>query len=255
MTLIWDRIELFTLFFARAAGFIYLLPVTGNRMVPIIAKTGLSVFISIILLLSSKLAPIPVPHETMGYIFNVSIEVFIGLTLGFVTLFLFSGVQVAGEIVSMQMGLAMAKMVDPGFQARLSVVAQFQMFLALLFYLAIDGHHFLLRGFAYSYEVIPIFSNIQVTGVVELIFRMAGYIFVVAVKIGAPVIVSLLLANIALGILARTVPQMNIFMVGLPLRLLLGIISLAFTVRMFHQIFRFLWGRFQDDFMLLLHAF
>ena len=255
MTLVWERIELFALFFARAAGFIYLMPVTGNRMVPIVAKTGLSVFVSIILLLSTKMTTIPVPRETMSFVFNVSVEVFIGLTLGFVTLFLFSGIQVAGEIVGMQMGLAMAKMVDPGFQAQLSIVAQFQMFMALLFYLVIDGHHFLLRGFAYSYEVIPIFSNIQITGVVELILRMAVHIFVVAVKIGSPVVVALLLANIALGILARTVPQMNIFMVGLPLRLLLGIISLAFTVRMFHQIFRFLWGRFQEDFMLLIHAF
>lgn len=255
MILFWERIELFTLFFSRTASFVILLPIAGNRLVPAIVKTGFAAFISIILVSLYQNQSFPLPHDTFGFFFRVSVEVFIGLALGFITLFLFTGIQIAGEVMGMQMGLAMAKMVDPSFQAQLSIVAQFQVFIAMLFYLAMNGHHFLIEAFVYSYQALPLFADIHATGLVEQVINMVSFAYVVAVKVGAPVIVSLLLANIALGILARTVPQMNIFMVGLPLRLLLGIGALALTIRMFHQVFSLLWVQFQQDFLQIIHAF
>ena len=232
-----------------------MLPVIGNRSVPLPAKIGLSVFVSILLLSMMRGSVGELPDETISFIIVIVKEVLVGITLGFITKFIIVSVQMAGELVGIQMGFGVARVMDPGFQMQVSIVAEFQIFLVLLFYLTLNGHHFLLSGLFQSYESIPIAKSFIGGGIERHVVDMAAGMFQAAVKIGAPIIVTLLLLNIALGIIARTVPQMNIFIVGLPLRLGVGFLALAVTVTLFLHLFRNIWSRFQHDFVTVIRLF
>ncbi len=255
METIWENIQVFAVCFARSSSFLFVLPILGNRSVPLPAKIGASFFLSIFSIVALQNTMPQIPTDIFPFTFIIINEVAIGLTLGFSAKFLFAGIQMAGELVGMQMGLAIAKIMDPGFQQQGSIVAEFQSMIAMLIYLIMDGHHFLLQGFAYSYKQLPLLSSWPVELLTRNIVHIAGTMFVFAVKIGAPIVVTLLLANIALGLLARTVPQMNIFMVGLPLRLGMGIMGLAFTITLFGHIFGRLLRQFQHDYLALLKFF
>lgn len=252
---IWENIEIFALFFARTASFIFVLPILGNRSAPLIAKIGLAVFISIFMLSVMRGVGRSLPKQVLPFFLMVGKEVLVGLALGFVTQFLFIGVQLAGEAVGMQMGFGIVRVMDPGFQAQLSIISEFQLLVVLLIYLSIDGHHFLLNGFAQSYQIIPIAKPLAGFGIMKHVVSMAYGIFESAVKIGGPVIVALLLTNMAMGFLARTVPQMNIFIVGFPLRIGVGLLALAFTITLFLHVFRNLWSHFQRDFVAFIELF
>ena len=255
MEVIWQNIELFTILFARTSAFIFVLPVLGNRNIPVHAKIGLSVFVSFFLFPVMRGIEGSLPEETIPFILIVIKEVLVGLALGFITKFLFAGVQIAGEAVGRQMGFGMARVMDPGSQEQVSLVGDFQVVVVFLIYLAIDGHHFLLRGLVESYQKVPIAEAVIGRGIENHVVNMASGMFLSGVKIGAPVIVALLLTTIALGILARTVPQMNVFIVGLPLKIGVGILALILTMTLFMHVFRHLWIHFQNDFIAFLELF
>lgn len=193
------------------------------------------------------------PKDIFPFMLMVMNEVAIGLTLGFTTKFIFAGIQMGGELVGMQMGLAMAKIVDPGFQSQSSIVGEMQLIVAMIIYLIFNGHHFLLQAFFYSYDNLPLLATWPVKPLVQNVIHMAGIIFQSALKIAAPIVVTLLLTNIAFGLLAKTVPQMNILMVGMPLRLTMGIMGLAFTMTLFGYIFRRIFLQFQQNFIEFIH--
>jgi flagellar biosynthetic protein FliR len=232
-----------------------MLPVFGNRSVPPPAKIGLGVFVSIMLFSMIQGVAGDLPDETFSFILIVAKEIVVGLSLGFLTKFVVAGIQMAGEIVGVQMGFGVARVVDPGFQSQISIVAEFQVFLMLLFYLALDGHHFLLRGLFQSYQSIPISKTLMNGNVGNHVVNIAAGMFRSAVKIGAPVIATLLLTNMALGLIARTVPQMNVFIIGLPLRLIVGFLGLILTVTLFLHIFQNIWNQFERDFIGFVRIF
>ena len=255
MEKVWQNVGLFAIFFARTASFLFILPILGNRSVPVPAKIGLAAFVSIFLLSVLGGAANRLPEALLPFILVVVGEVLVGLALGFVTQFLFTGVQMAGELVGIQMGFGLARVMDPEFQTQVSIMGEFQLLVVLLIYLSIDGHHFLMEGFARSYQTIPVAGVVVGRGVVEHVVGMASGMFESAVKIGAPAIVALLLTNFTLGVLARTVPQMNVFIVGLPLKIAVGFLSLALTMTLFMHVFRNLWSHFRLDFTVFLELF
>jgi len=251
----WKHIGLFAILLGRISAFIFMLPVMGNRSVPSPAKIGLAVFVSILMFSMVKGMEDDLPAETIPFVLVVVKEVVVGLTLGFITKLVIASVQMAGEVVGIQMGFGVARVIDPGFQSQISIVAEFQVFIVLLFYLTLDGHHFLLSGLFQSYESIPIAKSSVSGGIEDHVVNMASGMFQSAVKIGAPVIVALLLTNMALGLIARTVPQMNIFIIGLPIRLGVGFLALAITITLFMHVFRNIWSRFLSDFVAFIHLF
>ncbi|MCK5237867.1 MAG: flagellar biosynthetic protein FliR, partial [Deltaproteobacteria bacterium] len=130
----------------------------------------------------------------------------------------------------MQMGFAVANVLDPQTNSQLSVVAQFYNLLAILLFFALNIHLAFITAIKESFEYIAPYTFSLNRGVVEGLFLMAGNIFAIAVKLAAPVMVTILLANIAMGVLARTVPQLNIFVVGFPITIALGLVIVGITL-------------------------
>lgn len=149
-------------------------------------------------------------------------EALVGLLIGFIAYLILSAIQIAGGFIDFQMGFAIANVIDPQTGAQSPLMGQYLYTISLFFLLTVNGHHLMLDGVFYSYEFIPLdqpwipFGN---ENMVEFVIKAFNSMFIIAFQMSIPVVGSLFLVDIALGIVARTVPQLNVFVVGLPLKI------------------------------------
>jgi flagellar biosynthetic protein FliR len=141
-----------------------------------------------------------------------------------------AGIQMAGQVSGFQMGLAIANIMDPATSMQTPILAQAFNLMAMLIFLAIDAHHWFFRAMVDSFAIIPPFQFVLSASFVGYLMQTAGTMFVIALKIGAPVIVVLILTSVSFGLMARTVPQMNIFIVAMPLKIIVGLLFVVFSL-------------------------
>jgi flagellar biosynthetic protein FliR len=249
-----DQALLWLLVFLRIASALVMMPIFGYRGVANSVKVGLAAFVSLILL-PSAIPPSIWQGVASGLWVIVGLalmEVVVGIVVGMVTHFVFYGVQLAGQYLGVQIGFAIANVIDPQTEEQISIIGQLQFIFAMLIFITFNGHHFLLMGLQKTFETVPI-GGVQFPSQLSSLFvNMMGALFVAAIKIAAPVMAALFLAEVALGIVARTVPQMNIFIVGFPLRIGVGLLALALSWPMFVYILDLLWNNFHRDWLLLI---
>jgi len=166
----------------------------------------------------------------MSFTLAAAREVIVGLAFGFTANLVFTAVSIAGEVADMQSGFAFTSLVDPTNEQHTSVIGQFQMMTAWLVFLVVNGHHVLIHGLARSLAILPIgtavIPAVSAAGPVSLITRT----FIVALQIGAPVLGSALIADVALGLLARNVPQMNLLVIGFPIKMMVALTMLMLSL-------------------------
>ena len=162
------------------------------------------------------------PLEIDGkYFLLILKEALVGLFIGFIAYLMMTAVQIAGGFIDFQMGFAIANVIDPQTGTQSPLMGQYLYMFALLLLLTLNGHHLILDGIFYSYQFIPIdkmisFHNEQMA---DYIIKTFSSMFIVALQMSAPVVATLFLVDVALGIVARTVPQLNIFVVGFPVKI------------------------------------
>lgn len=224
-----DRILLFTLLLARVSGLVAVAPFLGERLVPVRVR---ALFAGTLALLMLSFAPQPprMPVNLVDLVVLAAGEVMIGLALGFAGRLLIQAFEMAGHIIAIQMGFAMAQVFDPMQGHSGNLLGRWMWIVGMTLFLGLNGHHHLLRALGGSLDLAPPGSGFPAVGVTEAIVRLGGDSFVTALRIGAPVIGILLLTTVALGILARTVPQMNVFVVGFPVKIAAGIAALALSL-------------------------
>jgi flagellar biosynthetic protein FliR len=154
--------------------------------------------------------------------------------LGYAVLLLFVGIQFAGQFAGLQMGLDIVDVIDPHSSGQISIIGQYLNILAILILLTIDGHHLVLQGLARSFEVIPLGGIVLKEALMLKLIALSSEVFIIAIKISAPVVLALFLVSVALGVLARTVPQMNILVVGFPVQLAAGLGVLIASLPLFY---------------------
>jgi len=249
-----NQIVLFLLVFARVSAALAVFPIFGSNSIPLYTKIGAGLFLSFLIMPVVASTTLPQHLATAVIIFNVGKEVIVGLLMGFIATLLFAGVEIAGTFAGMQMGFGIVNVIDPQTQRQVSIIGQFQILMVSMIFLIIDGHHFLLSGLYQSFEAIPPVAARFRSVIFDINMKMAANIFVAAVKIGAPVIVALLLTSFVLGLVARAVPQMNVFIVGLPLKIGLGLMALAFSLPFVARLFEEMFIQFRVDFSTLIRA-
>jgi flagellar biosynthetic protein FliR len=157
-------------------------------------------------------------------------EVLIGVLAGLSIRLIFEGIQLAGELAGYQMGLAIAEVIDPASEDQVAILAQFTSLLSMVIFLVLNGHHWFIRTLVESYQWVPPFG-FRVNGpVLERLVRLTAEMFVIGLKAGAPVMVALLLGTVAFALVARAVPQMNIFVVSMPLNIGLGLVFFGLSL-------------------------
>lgn len=193
-------------------------------------RIGFAFFISVLMYHSVDVSPMEINFE---YFLLIIKEVLVGLFIGFMGYMILSAIQAAGSFIDFQMGFAIANVIDPQTGAQSPLIGQYLYTFALLLLLAVDGHHMLLDGIFYSYRFIPIdeaafgFGN---AALVEYVIKSFAMMFVIAFQMAVPVVAVLFLVDVALGIIARTVPQMNVFVVGFPIKIAVSFIVIFIVI-------------------------
>lgn len=224
----------FAVILVRMAGLFIASPVFTSRNIPAQVKMGFALMISFILMPMVRFpAGTAVPDNIFGFLYAVAPEMVIGLAIGFLFTLLFAAVQLAGHLIDVMIGFGLANIVDPVSNIQISVLGQFYYLVAMIVFLAVNGHHLLVRALFRSFEVLPPLTPILTSGIVQLVNDKAAAIFAIAFQIGAPTLAALFIADIILGVMARTVPQMNVLMVGFPLKIFIGITTLIISIPYF----------------------
>ncbi len=228
-----EQIEIFLLISFRAAGLFIAAPVIGHQTIPVRIKAAFAILLAMVLIPVAGQQTLP-QIDSIWLLAGLAVkEMMVGFIIGFFFALLFIGVRIGGNIIGYQIGLIIASLLDPETNSNESMVGEFMYILATLIFLAIDGHHYIISAFADSYKAVPVgvFNVNGPTG--ELIIRYTAVVFTIAFKLGAPVIITLFLTTVALGVVARTAPQMNIFIVGIPIKIGIGFLVMATSLPIF----------------------
>ena len=211
--------------FLRILGLIVAEPVLGNRSVPVAAKLGLALFLT--LLVAPLLPPMPPvePASAAGMMVGVQ-QLLIGLAMGFCIRIALTAAQTAGQLAGLQMGLGFAVFFDPHTPAQTVVLGQFVGLFAILVFLSLNGHHVALSALVESFRALPISAAPPSALGLREVVEWGGVIFSAGLLISLPVVAALLIASIAVGVMTRAAPQLNIFAVGFPITLATGLVAL-----------------------------
>lgn len=224
---------------ARISGLMVFCPFLGSDAVPVPVKAGLTLLLTI--LLHPLHGPVALALGSWRWAEVALGEVMIGLVLGLVANFLFEGALMAGQILGVQIGYSLANVFDPQTQADTPVLSEFHQMAALLIFLELDVHHWLLRALVRSFAYLPPGGVAVTLGFAGALLHAAGGIFLAGVQIAAPSLVATLVADMALGFLGKASPQLPVLFIGLAVKNLVGLAvllaAIAYWPRMFSQQF------------------
>ncbi|MBI5445666.1 MAG: flagellar biosynthetic protein FliR [Deltaproteobacteria bacterium] len=220
----------FLLILLRIGSLFTFAPVFGIAVIPLRVKAAAALALAVSLSVLNVGGTAPVPPGLSGLIAAVVQEIVVGLLLGLVARLFFAAIEFGGQLVGLQMGLGIVSMLDPEFETQVSVLSQVQLILATLLFLAIGGERMLIEAFAGNLEKIRPGGPIVAAPAFRALVTFAGEIFSAGLQISAPVVVSLLATQIILGVMARSVPQMNMLILGFPLQIFFGLAILALSL-------------------------
>jgi flagellar biosynthesis protein FliR len=224
---------------ARVSGLMVFCPFLGSDAVPIPVKAALTLLVTI--LLHPLHGPSQLALGAWQWAQVAAGEIVIGLVLGLVANFLFEAALLAGQILGVQIGYALANVFNPDTQADTPVLSQFHQMAALLIFLQLDVHHWLLRSLVRSFAYLPPGATSVTLALTSGLLHAAGGIFLAGVQIAAPSLVATLVADVALGFLGKASPQLPVLFVGIAVKNILGLTvmlgAMAYWPRMFNQQF------------------
>ncbi|MFT7287178.1 MAG: flagellar biosynthetic protein FliR [Halieaceae bacterium] len=216
-----DQLAMYYWPFLRFSALLLASPVFSSATINVRVRVFLSVLISALVAPLLPAQDYPDPLSGVGVLMAAR-EVLIGLAMGFVMQLVFGAVVVAGQSVAMSMGLGFAMSIDPQNGVQVPVVSQFNMVLATLLFLGLDGHLFLLKAGADSYNLLPAGGAQPLVDMFGAVVNLGGQLFASALLLALPTLTAILMINVSFGVITRAAPQLNIFAVGFPVTILAG---------------------------------
>ncbi len=223
-TLMQDHAAVFLLMLTRVSGIFIISPFFGSINIPVYIRAAASFVFTVVLFpVVDSLGAVQAPPSVLAYSIAVLEELFIGWLIGFVAYVAFSAIQMAGKIMDMQVGFAIVNVMDPTSGQQMPLIGSFLYNLGIIIFLATNGHHMIIASLVESFRAVPILTMQPSLSLPVILTDFVAATFVTGMKIAMPVTFAILLTNVGLGILARTMPQMNIFVVGIPMQLMIGV--------------------------------
>jgi flagellar biosynthetic protein FliR len=225
----------------RILGWLATDPLFGNRAVPVTMRLGAGLAITLAV---APILPPPAPLELVSAqgLMTLLQQMAVGMALGYALRIVFAGIEFAGALMGLQMGLSMATLYDPVNGAQTPVISQLVGVTATLILFAFNGHHQVIAALAHSFEAIPISASLSGQGFAELA-RWGGSLFAIGLQIALPVTAALITTNLAIGMMTRAAPQLNIFAVGFPLTLSAGFVVLYLSLVYLPATLERFWGQ------------
>ncbi len=242
----------FILIFARISAIVAFAPVFGSRNVPRSARALMAFLFAAVFTMT--LGPLPHPplaESSAGLIMQLAGEAAIGAAIGFAASIIFEIVVFAGYIIDYMVGFGFINIVDPQSGSSISLFAFFFNFMALVLFVLVDGHHILLEVMARSYELIPVFGANLSGFSMEYLARMTGAVFYTGFRLAAPIFIIMFMVDLLLGMLSKTVPQLQILVVGFPLKVTVGMIAIGLAMRPIVNFFLGMFERYRESLLWL----
>ena len=233
LSIVLNGIDAFLLILVRMTGLFVVSPVFGRRNIPAYLKIGFSLMLALMLVNIIRLPAVSEYQNIYQFAFLVFKEFIVGLTIGYISYMMFAAIYLAGQLIDMQIGFGMVNILDPISNIQVPVTSNFYFIISMLVFLAVNGHHVLIKALFDSYSYIPIGAAVFNESLMNDIIRIFGNLFTVGFRIAAPVTAAILIADVALGVISKTIPQLNVFVVGMPLKIILGIVVVMLTIPMF----------------------
>ncbi len=213
--------QAFLLVLVRINAMIMIAPFFSSGVIPFRMKAMLSFLITLVVFPVISAASVKVPGNMGAYYLLVIQQAMIGIYIGFLVSVIFSAFQLSGQYYSAQIGFGINEVLDPLGQVSVPIIGQMKNFIALLVFLAINGHHFLIEAVCRSFELAPLYSMSKVAAAGYLKYMVYAFsgMFVVALKIALPILATSFLISVSMGILSKAAPQMNIMMLGFPFQI------------------------------------
>lgn len=243
---------IFLFVFVRIISVFTSAPLFSNENFPILAKIGLSLVTAYLIFTFIDKGNIQLEISLWFIAINVLKEIVTGLIIGFSINIVFYAVSFAGSLMGFDIGLAMANVFNPSEGTQNNVIGEYIYILAVLIFLLINGHHYIIRGITYSFTIIPLGHYSINAEVYDYIVKLGAAVFILAVKMASPIMVTFFLVHIGAGILARIIPQMQVFFVLYPLKIGLGIFLLILTTPLYLYIIKSLLSSYEEKLYKLI---
>jgi len=240
--LILNGLEVFLLVFVRMTGLFVIAPVFGRRNIPAYFKIGFSFFMALILINTAAVQGLSGDLSVFSYALAVIKEFIVGISIGFISYLTFTAIYIAGEVIDMQIGFGIVNVIDPASNIQIPVTSNLYFIISMLLLFAIKGHHMIIKALFDSFSSLPLGEASFDAGLADGLINVFSTMFATGIRIAAPMVAAILLADIALGVVSKMVPQMNIFVIGMPLKILLGFVILVITLPLFISVMEEVFG-------------
>lgn len=236
---IFNNVDVFIVVFVRVMGFFIILPVMAGQNLPLPARIGLSLSLALLAFTSNIIVLPEYQFTIIGFGFLLAQEFVLGLIIGFVVMIMFSMFHFVGQLVDFQIGFSMVSVADPFGQQQTPITGNLYYLLVSLFFIGTGALNLVIGAFFDSFAIVGI-GEAVVLGNQPLMYYMLEIIisyFVLGLRIALPVIGTVVIIDIVLGILVKAVPQMNMFVVGLPIKVFIGLIVVYLTMPLLRTAF------------------
>jgi len=247
-----DQLALFFLALARITAFFIAGPFFSLRNIPATVKVGLSLMVAFTVfpLIGPEYGGVPL--DGWAYIFALVRETLVGLAIGYTASLLLVAVIYAGSLMDIHIGFFMSQIFDPISGSMAGILSRFMYLLGMAALLAFNGHHLIIAALVNSFQLVPL-NTAQVTGASALfLIKVFAQMLSIGVQIAAPLVAVMLIIDVTMGLIARTAPQINVFMLGFPVKITAGLITLSVMVPVLARIIYSLCDIIEQDITILL---
>jgi len=247
-----NQLALFFLVLARLSAFFAAGPLFSMPNIPGLVKIGLSFAIAVIIFPMVEKAGANYPPDGWSFVFALAREILVGLAVGYIASLVLSALIYAGALIDMQIGFFMSMIFDPLAGAMTGILSRFLHLLGIAVLLAFDGHHMIIAALVRSFEIVPVNTALLQGASAMFLIKVFGQAVTIGVQIAAPLIAVMLVIDVTLGLLARTAPQLNAFMLGFPIKIIFGLLTISIMVPVLVRIIYSLCGVIEKDILFLL---
>ncbi len=249
-----EQLEFYLLIIVRMSAFVVTAPFLGNANVPRKVKAGLSVFLGI--MVANALSYTPLEYVgVIGFAGIVIKELIIGLSLGYIASICTYIVNFSGQMIDMEIGFSMANVLDPSTKIQSTVTSNYYSYMVMLMMFATDMHYYIIEAILDSFKLVPVGQVVLHEQMYLVVMQFIVDYFIIGFRIILPVFASILLINVVLGVLVRIAPQMNMFVIGMQLKVFVGLIILLLVVEMIPTVADFIFEEMKTMMRLMVNAF
>ena len=245
MTFTVENLEFYLLLLVRISAFIFVAPFFGYTNVPMKVKAGISIFVAIILFQTVDYQTVTY-NGVVGFAGLVMKEAIVGLIIGYSANICSSILSFAGQLMDMEIGFAMVNVLDPVTKTQITITANLYTYFIMLLLIVTNMHHYILRAFIATYSVIPISGAVFKPNLYIVMARFMADFFIIGFRIVLPIFSSILIVNVVLAILAKVAPQMNMFVIGMQLKILVGLFILFMVITLLPAVSDFIFDEMKE---------